>query len=41
MHCARYGMTEIGMALSQPLRGERVPGHVGTPLPGVRARIVR
>lgn len=36
----RYGMTEIGMALSQPLRGERVPGHVGTPLPGVRARIV-
>ena len=41
VYCARYGMTEIGMALSQPLRGERVPGHVGTPLPGVRARIVR
>jgi malonyl-CoA/methylmalonyl-CoA synthetase len=36
----RYGMTEIGMALSNPLRGERRPGTVGTPLPGVTARIV-
>lgn len=36
----RYGMTEIGMALSNPLRGERVPGHVGTPLPGVEVRLV-
>ena len=36
----RYGMTEIGMALSQPLHGDRVPGFVGQPLPGVRARIV-
>ena len=36
----RYGMTEIGMALSQPLLGERVPGFVGRPLPGVQARIV-
>lgn len=36
----RYGMTEIGMALSNPLRGERRPGHVGLPLPGVEARIV-
>jgi malonyl-CoA/methylmalonyl-CoA synthetase len=34
----RYGMTEIGMALSNPLRGERAPGHVGTPLPGVEVR---
>ncbi len=25
----RYGMTEIGMALSNPYRGERVPGSVG------------
>eukprot|EP00742_Colponemidia_sp_Colp-10_P018991 GILJ01021993.1.p1 GENE.GILJ01021993.1~~GILJ01021993.1.p1 ORF type:complete len:514 (+),score=68.00 GILJ01021993.1:2-1543(+) len=33
----RYGMTEIGMALSQPLQGERVPGTVGHPLPTVRA----
>ena len=36
----RYGMTEIGMALSNPLRGERIPGHVGTPLPGVQVRLV-
>jgi malonyl-CoA/methylmalonyl-CoA synthetase len=36
----RYGMTEIGMALSNPLHGERVPGHVGLPLPGVRVRLV-
>ena len=25
----RYGMTEIGMALSNPLHGERRPGFVG------------
>ena len=31
----RYGMTEIGMALSNPLSGERRPGCVGSPLPGV------
>lgn len=31
----RYGMTEIGMALSNPLHGERLPGHVGLPMPGV------
>ena len=36
----RYGMTEIGMALSNPLRGERRPGFVGTPLPGVDVRLV-
>lgn len=36
----RYGMTEIGMALANPLRGERRPGFVGGPLPGVEARIV-
>src|SRR5579859_66396 len=36
----RYGMTEIGMALSNPLRGERVPGSVGTPLPSVEVRVV-
>ncbi|GIL75510.1 hypothetical protein Vretifemale_5226 [Volvox reticuliferus] len=35
----RYGMTEIGMALSNPYKGERRPGSVGTPLPGVEARI--
>ncbi|MDQ3389199.1 MAG: acyl-CoA synthetase [Gemmatimonadota bacterium] len=36
----RYGMTEIGMALSNPLRGDRRPGFVGTPLPGVEVRRV-
>jgi len=36
----RYGMTEIGMALSNPLGGERRPGFVGTPLPGVEVRLV-
>ncbi|HVH09229.1 MAG TPA: acyl-CoA synthetase [Gemmatimonadales bacterium] len=36
----RYGMTEFGMALSNPLRGERRPGFVGTPLPGVEVRLV-
>ncbi len=36
----RYGMTEIGMALANPLRGKRVPGSVGTPLPGVEVRLV-
>jgi malonyl-CoA/methylmalonyl-CoA synthetase len=36
----RYGMTEMGMALSNPLHGERVPGFVGGPLPGVTIRLV-
>jgi malonyl-CoA/methylmalonyl-CoA synthetase len=36
----RYGMTEIGMGLSNPYSGERVPGSVGTPLPGVEVRLV-
>jgi len=36
----RYGMTEIGMALSNPLRGSRRPGFVGQPLPGVEVRLV-
>ncbi len=35
----RYGMTEIGMGLSNPLHGERFPGCVGFPLPGVEARL--
>jgi malonyl-CoA/methylmalonyl-CoA synthetase len=35
----RYGMTEIGMALSNPLKGERIPGSVGTPLPGVTIQL--
>ncbi|XP_035018293.1 malonate--CoA ligase ACSF3, mitochondrial [Hippoglossus stenolepis] len=36
----RYGMTEIGMALSNSLKGPRIPGAVGSPLPGVEVRIV-
>jgi malonyl-CoA/methylmalonyl-CoA synthetase len=36
----RYGMTEIGMATSNPLDGERRPGTVGRPLPGVELRRV-
>jgi malonyl-CoA/methylmalonyl-CoA synthetase len=36
----RYGMTEIGMALSNPLDGERRPGAVGQPLPAVDVHLV-
>ena len=36
----RYGMTELGMALANPLHGDRRPGFVGTPLPGVDVRLV-
>jgi len=36
----RYGMTEIGMALSNPYRGERRPGFVGRPLPDVTVQLV-
>jgi len=36
----RYGMTETGMNTSNPLDGERRPGTVGPPLPGVQVRIV-
>ena len=32
-------MTEIGMALSNPFDGERRPGAVGVPLPGVEVRL--
>lgn len=35
----RYGMSEAGMIISNPYEGERVPGTVGFPLPGVEARI--
>ena len=35
----RYGMTEIGMCISNPLHGERFPGCVGTPLPGVEVKL--
>ncbi len=36
----RYGMTEIGMALSNSLHGDRLPGYVGKPLPQVEVRLV-
>jgi malonyl-CoA/methylmalonyl-CoA synthetase len=36
----RYGMTEIGMALSNPLHSARRPGTVGQPLPGVDVRLM-
>lgn len=40
----RYGMTEIGMCLSNPLKEDnfrqRLPGFVGQPLPGMNIRIV-
>ncbi len=36
----RYGMTETLMNISNPYDGERRPGSVGFPLPGVQARIV-
>jgi malonyl-CoA/methylmalonyl-CoA synthetase len=35
----RYGMTETGMNTSNPLHGERRPGTVGHPLPGVEVRV--
>jgi malonyl-CoA/methylmalonyl-CoA synthetase len=36
----RYGMTETNMNTSNPLAGERRPGTVGPPLPGVEVRVV-
>jgi len=36
----RYGMTETGMNISNPVDGDRLPDTVGLPLPGVNVRIV-
>lgn len=36
----RYGMTETGMSCSNPVAGDRRPGSVGRPLPGVQVRVV-
>ena len=36
----RYGMTELGMAISNPYRGDRRAGYVGLPLPGVSIKLV-
>lgn len=35
----RYGMTETLMITSNPYEGERIPGAVGMPLPGVEIRV--
>ena len=35
----RYGMTEIGMGISNPYNGERRAGAVGQPLPGVQCQL--
>ncbi|MCY4265132.1 MAG: acyl-CoA synthetase [Gammaproteobacteria bacterium] len=35
----RYGMTEIGMGISNPYSGERRAGCVGQPLPGVEVKL--
>lgn len=35
----RYGMTEIGMAISNPYKGDRLAGYVGLALPGVEVRL--
>jgi malonyl-CoA/methylmalonyl-CoA synthetase len=37
----RYGMTETNMNTSNPYDGDRVPGAVGLPLPGVSVRITK
>ncbi len=36
----RYGMTEIGMGISNPYVGERKAGYIGKPLPGVTVRLM-
>ena len=36
----RYGMSETGIIASSPYDGERRPGSVGFPLPGVSVRVV-
>ncbi|GAA4394431.1 acyl-CoA synthetase [Nibrella viscosa] len=36
----RYGMTEIGMGISNPYEGERRTGYIGMPLPDVSVRLV-
>jgi malonyl-CoA/methylmalonyl-CoA synthetase len=36
----RFGMTEIGVGITNALHGQRFPGYVGLPLPTVETRIV-
>ena len=35
----RYGMTETGMSTSNPYDGDRRPGTVGPPLPGIEVKV--
>jgi malonyl-CoA/methylmalonyl-CoA synthetase len=35
----RYGMTEVGIVLSNPIRGPRKPGSVGVAVPGAEVRV--
>nr|CAB3219795.1 acyl-CoA synthetase family member 3, mitochondrial [Phallusia mammillata] len=37
----RYGTTEFGMGLTNPLYGPKIPGSVGLPFPGVEAKLVQ
>ena len=36
----REGMSETGMNFTNPIKGEKKPGSIGIPLPGVEVRIV-
>jgi malonyl-CoA/methylmalonyl-CoA synthetase len=38
----RFGMTEVGMALTNPYadKEKRLPGHVGYPFPGVKSTLL-
>lgn len=36
----REGMSETGMNFSNPVKGKRIPGSIGIPLPGLQVRIV-
>lgn len=36
----RFGMTEIGVGMTNPVDGPRIPGTCGPPLPGMEIRIV-
>ncbi len=36
----RFGMSEVGAAISNPLSGERRPGSIGRPLPTFETRVV-
>ncbi|KXS09010.1 acetyl-CoA synthetase-like protein [Gonapodya prolifera JEL478] len=35
----RYGSTELGVCLTNPFRGARIPGSAGLPIPGIQIRL--